>query len=53
MFRALVFRGSSVTSLSGSVAQIPWGVICESSVVAGRHERTHTPRLRDCELAGP
>jgi len=25
---------------------------CESSVVAGRHEQTHTPRLQDQELAG-
>ena len=24
---------------------------CESSVVAGRHEQTHTPRLQDQELA--
>lgn len=24
----------------------------ESSVVAGRHEQTHTPRLQDKELAG-
>ena len=24
---------------------------CESSVVAGRHEQTHTPRLQDPELA--
>jgi hypothetical protein len=24
---------------------------CESSVVAGRHEQTHTPRLQDSELA--
>jgi hypothetical protein len=25
---------------------------CESSVVAGLHEQTHTPRLQDQELAG-
>ena len=25
---------------------------CESSVVAGRHEQTHPPRLQDQELVG-
>jgi hypothetical protein len=28
-----------------------WDSSCESSVVAVRHEQTHTPRLQDQELA--